>query len=140
MIQLTSLLLGVALAITQFLIGPLQPGPWWRRPDDLILVLLALTILPRGLLIGLLMGFITNHIGQSPLFVRLICLVSVGPVLFTVLGGFLYRPHATTTNLCLGMFMGLSLGLAQAIVLPFLTTKVKLKFDNELPVWKEKYL
>lgn len=129
--QLIGLLLGVVFVITQFIIGPLRDD---YGVDYLLMFLLTLTVLPRGILTGLLMGYITSSIWQGPLFVRLVCLVSVGVALFTILGGFLYWPHATTTSVMMGGLMGLLLAILQELLRVSTTTEDKLKAE-ELPLW-----
>jgi hypothetical protein len=122
-ILLASLVLGVGLAVTQFFIGPMKDHTGGNEAELMFLSLLIIATLPRGLLIGFLMGLITNTIRPLPLLLRIVCPVIIGAVLFIVLGGFLFWPNAVATSAVLGALMGFLLGILQAILLAYTTTK-----------------
>jgi hypothetical protein len=134
MIQLTSLILALCLITVQFILLLIEVAGRGDR-FSVYLTIVSKTFLPQGIAIGLLMGFIINCLRPFPLFFRIVCTVIMGPVLFTLFGGFLYQPRPTETTVLLGLLMGALLGVLQMILFAFTTTKDKLKFDNELPVW-----
>lgn len=122
MIQLISLILGVGLAVTHFFINSMQ-ADYGGDYGDSVRAMLVFITLPRGLLIGFLMGLITNTSGPSHLLLRIVRLVIIGPVLFIVLGGFLFWPHPIATSAVLGALMGFILELMQALLLAYAKTK-----------------